>query len=722
MMDNQQGWDTLSYEELPHGDSLLACLVVLSRYYKHPKSANSLSARLPLQKNRLTLDLIPRAAKRANLEANLDELTMDTITPSMLPMIVMDKSGEAHLLISLDNETIKVIDFSNPEAYIDFDSIKGNCTNQIIRVEPIYQYSDRSTETLGKEKRNWFWPIFLSSWPIYIEVLIASFLISLFAVVMPLFIMNVYDRVVPNNAIDTLWVLSTGIFVVFFFDFILKSLRSYFIDWANKKTDSELSTKIFSHVMGIRMIERPKSVGSMANIVQSYELFRDFITSGTITILIDIPFVFIFIFVIYMIGGPLFWVPILVIPLILFFGFVFQIPLVVLTKKSYKLAAEKQSILFESLHNIETVKTTNSESNLQSRWEEVARLSIANSSRIKQLSTLSVNIAVFFQQLATVFIVIWGVYLIAQNEITLGALIAATILSGRAVAPMTQVANLLTRYYQSTNALKGIDRLMQLNTDTVDETSYLHRPKIEGNIEFNEVTFEYGEDKTPILKNINLSIQKGEKVAIIGRVGSGKSTLARLLLHLYEPTSGKVLIDGTDYKQINPDDLRHHIGYVCQDVSLFYGSIRDNITVSTPFVDDAQLIDVCNLTGIGQFTNKHPMGIDRPVGERGLELSGGQRQCVAIARALILEPRIIIFDEPTSSMDDNTERLFKKRFKQYLTPDHTLLIITHKFSMLELVDRVVVLDDGRIVADGPKNSVISALKAGMPLEKDKEDN
>lgn len=380
--------------------------------------------------------------------------------------------------------------------------------------------------------------------------------------------------------------------------------------------------------------------------------------------------------------------------------------------------AEKQAVLFESLHNAEAIKTTSAESGLQHRWENIVQLIAANSSKISHWSSYSSNFSVLIQQASTVTIVIWGVYLIAQGELTLGALIACSILTGRAIAPMTQVANLFTRYYQSVNSLKAIDKIMNLNTDIHEETGYLHRPTLTGNIQFSNVYFSYGDDKTPVLQGLNIKIKAGEKLAIIGRIGSGKSSLARLLLRLYEPTSGMIMIDGTDYRQINPDDLRQQIGYVPQDVSLFYGSVRDNIAVASPFVDDKRFIDVCNVAGIGKFTNKHPQGLDRMVGERGLELSGGQRQSVAISRALLLDPKIIILDEPTSAMDDSSERLFKMNFKKYLTDEHTLILVTHKSSMLELVDRIIVLDEGRVVADGPKEAVLSALKVGVNISKE----
>jgi len=710
-------WHTINFNALPKDDCLLSCLIILSRYYQHPRTAKSLSARLPLEQNKLTLELLPRAAARASLNTEFIECKWNEITPDMLPAIIITKDQKAHLLILNDEKKPQIISPCDTEIFHDPDTFEDKFSGQIVLIEPEYEFTERASESLKKENKNWFWPIFIKSWPIYSEVLVASLLINIFGIIMPLFVMNVYDRVVPNNAIETLWVLASGVFLVFFFDFVLKSLRSYFIDIASKRTDVDLSSSIFSHVMGISMRHRPKSIGSLANTVQSFEVFRDFITSSSVTVLVDIPFVFLYILVIYWIGGLLFLVPLIILPLILIVGLLIQIPMIRFTKKGYMLLAEKQAILFESLHNAEAIKTTGAESGLQKRWENIISLIAKNSSKLNNWSSYSSNFSVLMQQASTVTIIIVGVYLISEGNLTLGALIACSILNGRAIAPMTQIANILTRYYQSVNSLRGIDKVMNLETDVKNESNYLHRSELKGNIEFSNVSFLYNDEKSPILKDLNFKINAGEKVAIIGRIGSGKSSLARLLLRLYEPSKGIITIDGTDYRQINPDDLREQIGYVPQDVSLFYGTVKDNITIAAPFVEDKNFINACNISGVGNFTNKHPHGLDRMVGERGLELSGGQRQSVAISRALLLDPKIIVLDEPTSAMDDSSERTLKQNLKLMLTNQHTLILVTHKSSMLELVDRLIVFDEGKIVADGPKESVLSALKRGMNIKK-----
>ncbi|MCL9684976.1 type I secretion system permease/ATPase [Legionella maioricensis] len=708
----KQSWSHVDLGETAENDSLLACLVLLTRYYQNPFSPLSLIARLPLVNNKLTVELFVRSAARASLDAEVQTLKLDQIEDANIPAVLMKKDGNAVLLILDDDGKRVVLDPKQPDMTLDIKEIAPELTQQVIFVDLQFKHTERSQETLAQQPKNWFWKVMLKSWPLYSEVLIASLLVNIFALVIPLFTMNVYDRVVPNHATDTMWVLASGVALVFIFDTLLKTLRSYFIDVANKHTDLELSATIFQQVLGLKMETRPKSVGSLANTVQSFELFRDFITSSTMTVLVDLPFAFIFLFVIYLIGGNLFWIPFIVVPIIFLIGLILQWPLIRLTRKAYQYSAEKQATLFESLAAIETVKTTGAESILQSRWEKIIDESSKNSMHLRFVSNSSMNLTNLAQQIATIAIVIAGVYMISNNELTTGALIACTILTGRAMAPMAVVSSLFTRYFQSVNALQSLNKIMQLDTDINENTKFLHRPALKGDIEFRQVFFHYPGDEINALSNLNFKIKVGDRIAIIGRVGSGKSTLGKLLLKLFLPSEGTILMDGTDYKQINPDDLRQQIGYVPQDVVLLYGSVRDNICVGAPFIRDSELIKAAEIAGVTSFTNNHPKGFDRQVGEKGAELSGGQRQAVAMARALIMNPNVLLLDEPTSSMDDNSERQIKARLNQYLTNEHTLILITHKISMLELVNRIIVLEDGKIIADGSKEAVINALKSG----------
>lgn len=713
----RQSWSHIDLGQIAEDDSLLACLVLLTRYYQNPFSPPSLIARLPLQNNKLSVDMFSRAAARASLDSEVRTLKSDQIDDANIPSVLIKKDGEAVLLIIDDNGKRRVLDPKQPDVQIDLSQIADELSDQIIFVEQQFKHTPRSQETFAKEQNNWFWKVVIKSWPLYSEVLLASFLVNIFALIIPLFTMNVYDRVVPNHAIETMWVLASGVALVFIFDMLLKGLRSYFIDVANKHSDIELSASIFQQVLGLSMATRPRSVGSLANTVQSFELFRDFITSTTMTVLVDLPFVFIFLFVIYLIGGNLFWIPFLVLPTIFLIGLLLQWPLIRLTRKSYQYGAEKQATLFESLATIETVKTTGAESLLQSRWEKIVNEASKNSMQLHFVANTSISITNLAQQIATIAIIIAGVYMISEGELTTGGLIACTILTGRALAPMAQVSTLFTRYFQSVNALESLNKVMQLDTDITDDIRYLHRPALKGEIEFKQVSFHYMDDEINVLQNLNFKINVGERVAIIGRVGSGKSTLGKVILKLYIPSEGTVLIDGTDYKQINPDDLRQQIGYVPQDVVLFYGSIRDNICIGAPFINDAALLKAAEIAGVTSFTNNHPKGFDRQVGEKGAELSGGQRQSVALARALVMSPNIILLDEPTSAMDDSNEKQIKNRLNNYLSDNHTLILITHKISMLELVNRIIVLENGKVIADGSKEAVLNALRTGVTVRK-----
>lgn len=714
----KQSWSQVDMHPAEEQDSLLSCLVLLTRYYNNPYSANSLISRLPLQNHKLSVDLFERAAERASLRAMTIELGLTQISDEMLPIILLMKDESAYLLVLSEQDKRKIINPLNPDQTISLKSIEKEYSGKAIRVEHEYQHSQRALDSLPSKPKNWFWSVVVKSWPIYSEVLLAAFLINLFALAMPLFTMNVYDRVVPNNAIVTMWILVSGIALIFFFDVLLKGLRAHFIDLACKRSDLELSGRIFEQILGVDMTSRPKSVGAFANTVQSFEIFREFITSSTLTVFVDLPFSLLFIWVTYLLGGIIFLVPLVVLPIIIIVSFFLQPPLVALTKESYQYSSEKQATLYDSLSNIEAVKTIGAESALQSRWERLIKLSSGTSMKLHLINNISQNITILVQQLASIAVVIVGVYLISEGQLTVGALIACTILTGRALAPMSQIAALFTRYHQSINAMRSLNKIMQLPTDINRNMTYLHRPKLKGNIEFQQVFFHYQDVTLPILKNISFKIKPGEKLAIIGRIGSGKSSLAKLIMQLYTPTEGSILLDNTDYRQINPDELRQQIGYVPQDVSLFYGSIRENITMGAPFITDELLIKACDTAGVATFTNNHPLGLDRSVGERGSELSGGQRQAVGIARALLRDPSIILLDEPSSSMDVNSELAFKKRLTQYLTPKHTLILVTHKSSMLDLVNRIIILDDGKLIADGPKDAVLSALKAGVSVDKE----
>ena len=707
-------WD-IPADGSTHDDPLLGCLQIACRLLQAPRSANSLTAGLPLVDNKLTPDLLIRAARRANISARVVNRPLGEISTLVLPAILLLENGRACVMdhVSRDGNARLILPESREGVTEQpLEALAEEYCGYAIFLQPAYHFDERTNDTALQRPRHWFWDTFSTSWPIYGEVLLASLLINLFALASPLFIMNVYDRVVPNHAIETLWVLSIGIATVFGFDLLMKTLRGYFVDVAGKRADIILSATLFERVLGIRFAARPPSVGAFANNLHEFDSFRDFFTSASLTALIDLPFVFLFILIIWLIGGPLATIPLAVLPLSLLTGYIVQRALAGNIRDLLRHAGQKQATLIETLTGLETIKSLGAESPLQRRWEQITGNIASLGLKTRFLSSSAVNITVFLQQMATVAVVVYGVYLIADGELSLGGLIACTILTGRALAPLAQVAATLSRYHQARAAYTSTSSLMALPLEQSPEKNFLDRAVIRGSIEFRNVTFHYPGQSVAALTDISFKLREGEKVAIIGRIGSGKSTIEKLILGLYEPDEGAVLVDGVDCRQLNPADLRRNIGNVPQDTLLFYGTVRDNIRLGMPHAEDHAVLAAAEIAGVTDFVNRHPSGFDMPVGERGEGLSGGQRQSIAVARALLRDPPVMLMDEPSNAMDNTTEELFKKRFGEWLG-DKTLILVTHRASLLSMVDRIIVLDSGRILADGPKERVLDALKQGQ---------
>lgn len=689
------------------GDSLLQALVTLTQLHHKPFSAESLTAGLPLENGKITPSLFVRAAERAGFSAKHLDRSLNDISELVLPVALILSDGRTCILTARGDGKARVIfpgDMDTPQE-IDAERLAELYSGECLYLKPAYEYETRSGVDSGT---HWFWSTIKRSRGIYSEVLVASLLINLFALVTPLFIMNVYDRVVPNHAIETLWVLASGVAIVFVFDLMMKSLRGYFIDVAGKRADILLSSKTFSQVMDIKMKEKPARVGSFANNLQEFDNFRDFFTSTTLIAIIDLPFVFLFIALIYGIGGVLALVPLAAIPLVVIVSLLFQRPLQDVINKTFSESARKHAMLVESLTGLDAIKGARAEGVMQRKWEEynsrIAKLGLK--SRLLSLGT--VNFAQLVQQLGTVAVVIVGVYEIMEGRLSIGGLIACTILTGRSLAPMAQIASIFTRYHHSIAAYDAINRIMNLDVERPAGRKFLHRPTLSGDVHFKNVTFSYPEQQVPALKNAGFAITAGEKIGIIGKTGSGKSTVQKLIMNFYQPDEGSILVSGTDINQIDPTDLRRSISYVPQDVMLFDGTVRENIVIGTPLADDESVLRAAELAGLSDFVNQHPQGFDLPVGEGGSNLSGGQRQAVAIARALVVNGTTLLLDEPTNAMDNTTEMKFKRRLEPYIE-DKTMILVTHKSSMLSLVDRLIVLNEGQVVADGPRDDVLKTL-------------
>ncbi|MEZ9056525.1 type I secretion system permease/ATPase [Vibrio pelagius] len=696
-------------------DPLLNSLIYVSRYYGLANSPEALINGLPLADGKLTPFLFPRSAERAGLVAKENRSNLESIPELILPAVLLLKQGEACVLNRIDFQKqeaeIITAESGMVPILIPLEELKEQFIGRYFLVKKQFRYDERSPEILKTRHGHWFWGTIWESKKIYRDVLIASILINLFAIAAPMFTRLVYDKVVPNLAFETLWVLASGIFVVFTFDLLLKLMRSYFIDIAGKKSDILISSKLFSKVLGIRMEAKPASVGAFAKNLQEFESIREFFTSATIGSLIDLPFAILFLTLIWLMAGDLVYVPIAGVVILVVYAIIIQGPLRRTIEEGSRLASQKYANLIESLAGLETVKLFSAQSQFQFRWEEAVAHMANWNIKSRRITDSIQNTAGFVQQSTNVGMIIFGVYLIAEGDLTMGGLIAATMLSGRAIGPLVQLSILSTRYNQAKSSMTLIEQVMAMPDEQEEGKRYIHRPIIQGHIALDKVTFHYPDSPIASVRDLSLTISPGEKVAIIGRIGSGKTTLERLIMGLYKPTEGHVRIDDTDIDQLHHVDIRRNIGCVPQDSNLFYGSIRDNITLGRPLVDDRDVMDAANRAGVTNFTQQDPAGLERQVGEGGGLLSGGQRQAVAIARAFLGRPPVLLMDEPTSAMDNRSEMHIKHQLNQLL-PSETLILITHKTSMLDVVDRVIVMEKGCIIADGPKAKVLSDLKQG----------
>ncbi|MCU0930604.1 MAG: type I secretion system permease/ATPase [Serpentinimonas sp.] len=699
----------------PDQDDLLTCLLLLARSHGETLTRDGALAGLPTEQGRLTPSLFERAAKRAGLSSRVVTQPLARLKDELFPAVLLLENAGACLLLarSEDHRTVRVVFPELGDAPVDMslDKLEALYTGRAIYARPKLQFDARSPALKNSRQGHWFWSVIGENRALYRDVLLAAFMTNLFALAMPLFVMNVYDRVVPNQAFETLWVLSAGLVLILVGDLVLRILRSRFVDLASSRADVKLSAYIMERVMGTRMEQRPASAGSFASNLRAFESVRDFIGSATVVTFIDLPFALIFFAVIAWIAWPMLIPLTLGAVLLLLYALAVQGRMHALAETTYRASAQRNATLVEGLVGFETIKALAAEAPIQRKWEKSAALLARVGAQLRLLSSSANHSTMFIQQAVTLCIVVVGVYLVGDRALTLGALIACTMLSSRAMAPIGQVAGMLVQYHTAATALNSLNEMMKAEVERPDDARFVARGTIRGAIEFRDVSFSYPGQQMPSLRNLSFKIQAGEKVAILGRIGSGKTTLEKLIMGLYQPTGGAVLVDGVDVRQIDPAELRRHIGYVQQDVMLFYGTLRENVTLGAPLADDAQVLRAADIAGILDLVNNHPQGFDMLVGERGESLSGGQRQGVAIARAVINDPPILLLDEPTASMDHSSEEEVKKRLRDFI-PDKTVIVISHRTSLLDLVDRIIVMDAGRIVADGPKDQVIMALRQG----------
>lgn len=700
--------------DVDYDPPLIQCLAALFKLHDKPVSTKLLVAGLASQDGDLSPSACLRSARNAGLNCKtVYRPQLSSISKFTLPCILLLRDGRACVLTKMQGALAEAM-FPETDLQpisVSIDELKEEYIGYAIYAKPELVLDRRASNIKLLKSKRWFWDTLFNFMPMYTHVFMGSIVVNLLTICGPLFFMNVYDRVVPNKAVDTLWVLALGYSIGLIFDFVIRNLRSFFVDAAGRSADIILASKIMQQVLSMRLDHKPDSTGSLANNIREFESLRDFFSSTTMLALVDLPFLIIFLVIVSYIGGSIAIIPWAAVPIIIGVGIYLQYPLQRNTEKSFKENMQKNALLVEIINGLETVKTSMAEGKIQDRWEKVVGESALSNSQNKRLSNISMTFTMLASQLVSVSLIAWGVYKINAGELTQGGLIACNMLAGRAMAPLAQIASMLSRLQQSRMSLKSLDIIMNIPTERPESGNYVEFGHLEHSLSFDELSFKYPNSERFALEKISLNIKAGEKVGIIGRMGSGKSTLGRLAVGLFQPTEGAVKFGGIDIRQMDPADLRSRVGYLAQDNYLFYGTVRENISFGVVNIDDRMILRAANIAGVTDFVRAHPAGFGMPVGERGMSLSGGQRQAVAIARSLLHDSDVLILDEPSSNMDNSSELALKQRLGATIG-NKTLLLITHRLSMLDIVDRLVVVENGKILADGPKKQVLAALMGG----------
>jgi len=686
-------------------DECINALVAWMRWRGHAIPHNMLSQKFPLPSGETSLKELQKAARSIGINLTFKKREKTLPKAENFPLIAVMENGAVQAARQMDTQGRLISSQVGGEAAIIPATDIIGWIQVKVTAKRLHQ------EILGTDSTgaSWFWDAFSANWWAYLQGAIATGFASLLALAAAIYSMQVYDRVIPSDSTNTLVVLTVGVTIVYGLELILRTFRAYIIDYAGKKVDLDVSEKVFNQGVGIRMEARPQHTGTFIAQLREHESLRDFVMSAAIFTLADFPFLLIFLVVMWLIGGSLVLVPIIVIPSLIVICALLQWPMMKLSRAHIKESNARSGLLIESIEGAETLKTLNAEWRMRRRWRELTALVSETSMHVKSISNFTTNITSTTQSLMYVAIIAIGALKIKEGELTSGALIACSILAGRAAAPVSQLIGLFTRMYQVKASAQTLDNIMSMPVDRPSDANFLMLDHCKSNLSLANVQFSYGESDVVALNIPQLEIGAGERVALLGRTGSGKSTLLRLLSGLYMPSKGRVLMDGVDIHQIDPSRFRHMVGYMTQDVRLFSGTLKDNLLLGAGDVSDDRLLDAARVTGIDRYVTSHPKGFDLTIYEGGGGLSGGQKQAVGLARLLLADPTVFLLDEPTAAMDQETEREFIQRFSTWLGADRSLVIATHKPSILSLVSRIIVLEQGKIIMDGPRDKVLQQL-------------
>lgn len=701
-------------ETISAADPLADALLYLAAHHGRSISREALLAGLPIIDGKLNASLLERAARKAGLEIEPSKRDLADIPALVLPALLTMQDGTTRVLLNIDHDFKKasVVDPSQAGApqTTTLAALAEDYLGYVFLVRPAANADARAVAAGDMPRTHWFWSVVSRFGSNYSHVAVSAFLINMLALAAPLFTMNVYDRVIPNGAVPSLVALAIGLVLAIVFDFILRIVRSRIIDMTGKKIDVVLAAEIFEHVLSLKMAKRPASVGILANQMRDFDSVREFFTSGTVVSITDLLFALIFIAVLFVVAGPLAWIPLIMLPLMIAVGFILQRPLDRAMKRLQGESAARHGVLVESLSGVETVRATGAEARMQTAWERSVAATARSGEDVNFWASLALTASSSAQQITNLLMMVIGVFLVLEGKLSVGALVAASMLAGRVLGPIAGIAAVITRATQTLSALKAIDRIMDLERERPPEKAYVARRIDKGAIAFDNVSFKYPGGAGNALEKVSFRIQPGERVGVIGRVGSGKTTLGRLLTGFYDPDDGGILVDGVDIRQYDPADLRTGVGFVLQDTELFFGKLRDNIAFGRPSATDAEVLEAARLAGVESFIAGHPEGYDMRVAEGGRSLSGGQKQAIGLARILIRHPKILFLDEPTAHFDTRSEAEFLDRLKLLADRKMTILISTHRSSLLTMVDRLLVFERGKLALDGPRDEVIAKLR------------
>jgi ATP-binding cassette subfamily C protein LapB len=699
-------------------DRLLQALLWVCNSHGIQKSHASFLAGLPAM-GKLSVEHGIRAMQASGFSVKLAKRDPASLPIEIYPVVLLLKDGGALILLerttSVRGPRYELLQAGLDEQrfFLEESELRslygGHCLLMKQLPKPGEAGGEEDDEPSGSR---WLWQTVWRYRRYYYDSILATVLINVLSTFAGLFTIHVYDRVIPLKAYATLWALVAGVVIALLFEAAARQLRDYLMDLAARKSDITLSSALFSQALGLRLEHTPPSSGAFAHQVRQFETVRDFGTSASLAIVTDLPFSLLFIFMIFTVAGKMAIVPLVAIVISMLIALWIQFPLHTLMMQTFRDQSAMMGVLIESIEGIETLRVTGASGIMSKRYEDLTAATAFSGMKYRILSNIVMTVFNFIQQGQNIVMLVWGVYLIHEGELSAGALVGCMMFANRAIGPVGQFVGLATRFQTAKTALGGLNNLMSLPVERDPTRSYLQKPTIDGSIEINNLSFAYpatSGHKPPIaLNEVSLKIDKGERVAFVGKIGSGKSTLLRMIAGLYQPFEGQVKVDGIDIRQIDPVDFRNNIGYVTQDLRLFRGTLRENIFLGRPAASMEAFHEVVALTGLDRIADAHPMGYDMPIGTMGLGLSGGQRQLVALARALITRPKILLMDEPTSAMDMQTEALFTKRLEA-IVQGRTVIIVTHRPSLLSVVDRVIVMDQQRMVADGPKDRILAML-------------